>query len=120
MGLADDSIASLRAIFRRVSILVLMDGARRPWLPGTATTPNRGFNPCFDGWGSPTAAVVGPAKRTRRFNPCFDGWGSPTFHRYLSSDTPSPGFNPCFDGWGSPTMLPVAATKQHVAFQSLF
>jgi len=39
---------------RLVSILVLMDGARRQWTDVCFAAGQRCFNPCFDGWGSPT------------------------------------------------------------------
>jgi len=64
--------------FVAVSILVLMDGARRPRHGSLLTTCLPSFNPCFDGWGSPTQAYCFPAGKATSFNPCFDGWGSPT------------------------------------------
>jgi len=87
-----------------------------------------GFNPCFDGWGSPTSIKSSQFLAAISFNPCFDGWGSPTLYKTGTCKVgtcvsilvlmdgarrpvikvppirTSPGFNPCFDGWGSPTL----------------
>jgi len=41
-----------------VSILVLMDGARRPWPVQIQMVSPVCFNPCFDGWGSPTGKTI--------------------------------------------------------------
>jgi len=65
---------------RRVSILVLMDGARRPGAGEFCQENFSRFNPCFDGWGSPTFTRSICTCMNHRFNPCFDGWGSPTRH----------------------------------------
>jgi len=123
-----------------VSILVLMDGARRPSTTRRYRASTYSFNPCFDGWGSPTDLIRGESSvASLGFNPCFDGWGSPTLQLALVLTTPNSvsilvlmdgarrqacppcpcrnfrGFNPCFDGWGSPTenVLPVPTAKQH-------
>jgi len=62
MGLADTTTGGKGNEGKKVSILVLMDGARRQLMRDGSTANNMCFNPCFDGWGSPTRLfVVGKA-----------------------------------------------------------
>jgi len=145
MGLADRS--SFWSDWNRidVSILVLMDGARRQWKPPKSEHHVDSFNPCFDGWGSPTSLygrrrdafpqvsilvlMDGARRHTTSseyvrthcgFNPCFDGWGSPTSQKFLETIVLTC-FNPCFDGWGSPTSSSFARSViDRLRFQSLF
>jgi len=65
MGLADFYAAASKHIERLVSILVLMDGARRHNNFTGIDTAIYCFNPCFDGWGSPT--------RNTQADLCMDG-----------------------------------------------
>jgi len=112
MGLADPMTMPIAQVNAHVSILVLMDGARRLHDPKIQNYCSIGFNPCFDGWGSPTLVREKVLVREEVcFNPCFDGWGSPTpLQGFLFGMQKR--FNPCFDGWGSPTWRRQRSTRE--------
>jgi len=111
-----------------VSILVLMDGARRRLGIQHQASKWRSFNPCFDGWGSPTPGPAPPPGSAKGVSILVLMDGARRLSQSLPDSRPGkvvsilvlmdgarrqhlaripphrrPGFNPCFDGWGSPT-----------------
>jgi len=71
MGLADVWTANFVIRRWRVSILVLMDGARRHLRLQLRRMHIQGFNPCFDGWGSPTEFGVVSSSASCKFQSLF-------------------------------------------------
>ena len=89
-----------QGLYRRVSILVLMDSSLQ-----FASMPPRpkaylGFNPCFNGFFSSIRLLIHMALLFGCFNPCFNGFFSsicmipPCLWLFAS-------FNPCFNGFFS-------------------
>jgi len=134
MGLADRKKPLYGRCTRKVSILVLMDGARRLVNGLFAFYKPLGFNPCFDGWGSPTVVATATAYyavhvsilvlmdgarrlvlsiprgglRMTRFNPCFDGWGSPTLPKIMDE----------FGGCGVSILVLMDGARRRIEFIS--
>ena len=92
-------------VFSRVSILVLMDFILRHLAGGVNAFGHTSFNPCFNGFHSPTVTVLPfiALKLVMCFNPCFNGFHSPTISAPSKQVAPNLRFNPCFNGFHSPT-----------------
>ena len=128
----------------RVSILVLMDGAREEGRFFKSVRIVGSFNPCFDGWCSGREEAADEGARPRKVSilvlmdgareavyieqfglnihvsilVLMDGAREAPLRGSFPSSTPS--FNPCFDGWCSGRFLRIQNIYAVRRFQSLF
>jgi len=65
--------------------------------------PELSFNPCFDGWGSPTFYCLVSLAQERHVSILVLMDGARRHARISQARDTALSFNPCFDGWGSPT-----------------